>query len=171
MRSPSPSAGKLSARELCLMALMGALMFALQVALAPIGNVHVTAILIILSAVFFSWRAFYPVAVFVLLEVLVWGLGMWVISYVYAWPLLTLIAVLMRRNDSALIWAVVAAIHGLSFGALCAIPYFFIGGAQMAFSYWLSGIPFDLVHCGGNFVLTLLLYSPMKKAINKALKR
>lgn len=63
---------------------MGALMFALQLALSAIGNVHVTAVLIILSAVIFSWRAFYPVAVFVLLEALVWGLGLWVISYMYA---------------------------------------------------------------------------------------
>lgn len=171
MRSLSPQAGKLSVRELCVLGLMGALMFALQLALSAIGNVHVTAVLIILSAVIFSWRAFYPVAVFVLLEALVWGLGLWVISYMYAWPLLTLIAVLMRKNDSALIWAVLAAIHGLSFGALCAIPYFFIGGTEMAFSYWVSGIPFDLVHCGGNFVLTLLLYKPMKRAMEKALKK
>lgn len=146
-------------------------MFAMQIALSAIGNVHVTAILIILAAVFFSWRAFYSVAVFVLLEALVWGLGLWVISYMYAWPLLTLITVLLRKNDSALIWAVIAAIHGLCFGALCAIPYFFIGGSEMAFTYWISGIPFDLVHCGGNFVLTLLLYAPLKKAMTKALKR
>ena len=35
---------------------MGALMFAFQVALSGIPNVHITAVLIILTAVFFGWR-------------------------------------------------------------------------------------------------------------------
>lgn len=171
MRSASPWAGKLSARDLCLLGLMGALMFALQLALAPLPNIHLTAPLVILTAVCFSWRAFYAVAVFVLLEALVWGIGLWTLSYFYVWPAFTLAAVLMRRNDSAIVWAAAAAVFGLCFGALCAIPYFFIGGAKMAFSYWISGIPFDLVHCGGNFVLTLVLYRPMKNAMLRALEK
>ena len=78
-------------------------------------------------------------------------------------------AVLMRKNDSALVWAIVAAVHGLIFGALCSIPYLFIGGWTMALSYWVSGIPFDLIHCGGNFVMTLVLYKPLKKGMEYAL--
>ena len=73
------------------------------------------------------------------------------------------------ENDSALIWAVAAALHGLCFGALCAIPYFFAGGPAMAFSYWVSGVPFDLAHCAGNFVLTLVLYKPLMAGMRKAL--
>ena len=104
-----------------------------------------------------------------LLEVLVWGLGIWVISHMYLWPALALAAIVMRRCDQPLVWAVLADIHGLLFGAGCAIPYLFIGGWEMAFSYWLSGIPFDLVHCLGNFVLTLILYRPLKKVFSRAL--
>lgn len=153
------------------MSLLGALMFVLQVMLSGIGNVHVTAPLIIMAAIFFSWRSLYAVAVFVGLEALVWGLGLWTLSYIYAWPLLAVAAILMRENDAPLIWAVLAGVHGLCFGALCAIPYLFIGGFEMAFSYWLAGIPFDLVHCAGNFVLTALLYKPMRRAMALALKK
>ena len=32
-----------------------------------------------------------------------------------------------------------------------------------------SGIPFDLIHCGGNFVMTLVLYKPLKKGMEYAL--
>lgn len=148
---------------------MGALMYALQAALASIPNIHVTAVLIIVTSCTFGWRAMYSVCIFVLLEGLTYGFGIWWVSYLYAWPLLAAVAVLMRKNDSALIWAVAAALHGLCFGALCAIPYFFAGGPAMAFSYWVSGVPFDLAHCAGNFVLTLVLYKPLMAGMRKAL--
>lgn len=148
---------------------MGALMFALQVVMASLPNIHLTALLIILTACSFGWRSLYSVFLFVLLEGLIYGFGLWWVSYLYAWPLLAAAAILMRRNDSALIWAVVAALHGLCFGALCAIPYLFIEGVKMAFSYWISGIPFDIPHCAGNFVLTLVLYKPLSKVLTRAL--
>lgn len=150
---------------------MGALMFVLKVALASLPNVHLGAVLIVLTAVLFGWRSMYSIAIYVLLEGLVYGFSVWWISYLYAWPLLGAVCVLMRKNDSAFIWAVVTGIFGLSFGALCAIPYFFIGGWEMALSYWVGGIPFDLMHCAGNFVLTLVLFKPLSRAMKAALKR
>ena len=142
---------------------------AFQVALSGIKNVHITAVLIILTAVFFGWRCMYSIAVFIMLEGFFWGFAMWWFCYWYLWPILGIAAVLMRKNDSALVWAIVAAVHGLIFGALCSIPYLFIGGWTMALSYWVSGIPFDLIHCGGNFVMTLVLYKPLKKGMEYAL--
>lgn len=171
MKSHSPSAGKLSAREMSLLALMGALMFVMQLAMASLRNVHITAVLIILTAVFFGWRVMYAVFVFVLLEGLTWGFGLWVISYMYLWPILAAVAVLLRRNDSALVWAIVAAVHGLFFGLGCSIPYLFIGGWSMAFSYFVSGLLFDIRHCIGNFVLTLVLYRPLKRAMEAAMRQ
>ena len=82
---------------------------------------------------------------------------------------LAIAAVLLRKNDSALIWAVLAGVFGLCFGALCSIPYLFIGGWAMALSYWVSGITFDLIHCAGNFVFTLTLYKPLYKVMEKIL--
>ena len=40
------------------------------------------------------------------------------------------------------------------------MPYL-AGGPWAALSYWVAGIPFDLVHCGGNFFLTLALEGPL----------
>lgn len=167
MSSRSRPAGKTGVRDICILALMGALMFALQVALASIPNVHLTAPLIILTACFFGWRAMYSVFIFVLLEGLMYGFGIWWVSYLYAWPLLAAAAVLMRKNDSAFVWAVAAALHGLGFGALCAIPYLIAGGPAMAFSYWVSGVPFDLIHCAGNFTVTFVLYRPLSSVMKR----
>ena len=169
MSSASRKAGKLTVRELCLLSLMAALMFAAQLALSGFANIHVTAPLIIVCCAVFAWKALYAVFLFVMLEALVWGLGLWVISYMYLWPLLAFAAILMHKNDSPLVWAVLAAVHGLAFGAGCAVPYLFIGGWEMAFSYWVSGIPFDLIHCAGNFILTLVLYRPLKNVMLRAL--
>ena len=47
------------------------------------------------------------------------------------------------------------------------IPYLFIGGWALALSYWVSGLSFDLIHCGGNFVLTLTLFKPLYRVMDK----
>lgn len=170
MNSPSRPAGKLSAKELCVLSLMGALIFGAKLALASVPNVSLNALLIIITAVFFGWRAMYSVGVYIMLEGLVFGFGIWWWSYWYLWPALTAAAVLMRACRSPLIWAVTAGVFGLCFGALCAIPYLFIGGWEMAFSYWISGIPFDLIHCAGNFVSTLVLFAPLCSLMEKLMK-
>lgn len=161
---------KLSVREMCLLSLIGALMFAMQVAMSPFANIHVTDVIIIVTAVFFGWKVMYPIFVFCMLEGLYWGFGLWTLCYFYLWPILGAAAVLLRKNDSALEWAIVAAIHGITFGAMSSLPYIFIGGWHMAFSMLVSGLMFDIKHCAGNFVLTLLLYTPLMRAMRIALK-
>ena len=162
---------KLSVRELCILSLLGALMLALQVAASGLPNIHLTAPIIIIAAIFFGWKSLYSIAVFIMLEGLVWGFGLWWACYWYLWPSLAIPAIIMRRNRSAFIWAFVAAIHGLLFGLLYALAYYFVGGFEMVLAKWVSGIPFDLAHCAGNFVLTLLLFKPLYKAFSKALKQ
>ena len=57
-----------------------------------------------------------------------------------------------------------ASLLGGTYGALCALPYL-AGGPWAALSYWVAGIPFDLVHCGGNFFLTLTLEGPLYRLL------
>ena len=165
------SAGNQKLRELITLALLAALMFATQVALAALPNIHLVAVIVILAAMLFGWKALYSVYVFVLLEGLLYGFSMWFVNYLYVWTVLTAIAVVFRSNQSKWFWAVVAGIFGLLFGALCSIPYFFIGGWASAFSYWIAGIPFDLLHCVSNAVLTFVLLNPLYKLCCKILGR
>ena len=158
---------KLNVRELCILALMAALMIASQVAMAALPNIHLVAVFIVIATLSFGWRALFSVAVFVLAEGLIFGFGIWWVSYLYAWPILCVVVMLFRKNDAPLFWAIIAGAHGLLFGAMCAVPYLFIGGAKMAVSYWVAGIPFDLAHCAGNFVVTLVLVKPLTKLTRK----
>ena len=160
----------LSIKDITALSLMGALMFSLQVAMSSLPNIHVTAVLIILTAVFYGWKCLYSIAVFIMLEGLVWGFGLWWLCYWYLWPALAIPAILLRRSESALFWAILAAIHGLLFGALCSIPYLFLGGWHAALAMWISGLSFDLLHCIGNFVFTLILFRLLKRTIARILK-
>ena len=49
------------------------------------------------------------------------------------------------------------------FGALCAPVDVFIGGWGYAAAKWVSGIPFDIAHGIGNFVIALVLFVPIRK--------
>lgn len=158
---------RLPVRKLTVLALMGALMFVSQVVMSFIPNVHLVALFVILTCLVFGWEAFYSIILFILLEGITYGFGIWWFSYLYVWPVLVILVNLLRKNDSVIFWAVVAAVHGLFFGALCAIPYFFMGGVGMAFSYWISGIPFDVAHCISNFLITLILLKPLKNVVSR----
>lgn len=162
-------AGNRRLREMILLALLGALMMATQVAMASLPNIHLVAVFVILAAMLFGWRALYSVYLFVLLEGLIYGFSMWFVNYLYVWTVLAVIAILFRQNRSRLFWAAVSGIFGLLFGALCAIPYFFIGGWTAAFSYWVAGIPFDLIHCAANAVLAFILLMPLYRLCSRLL--
>lgn len=166
----SSPAGKLSARDICVLALMGGLIFATKAALASIPNINLNTVLIILTVVFFGWRAMYSVAIYVLLEGLVFGFSLWWFSYLYAWPLLVVVCMIFRRNESVIVWAVIAGVWGLVFGPVMYILYFIVNGWHMIFAMWVAGIPYDITHCAGNFFFTLVLYKPLYKVMEKSLR-
>ena len=151
---------------------MAALIFTSKVALAALPNINLNSLLIILTVVFFGWKSLYTVYVYVMLEGLVFGFSIWWFGYLYVWAILVVVAMLLRKNDSAVIWAVIAGLYGLIFGPLMYLEYFAInGGWEMFFAMWVSGIPYDLAHCGGNFVFTLVLYRPLHKVMERLMEK
>ena len=138
------------------MALLTALLFVVQVALAFIPNVELISILVVLYTLHFGRKTLIMIYGFVLLEGLFFGFGLWFINYLYVWMVLYIVTRLMRRYKGRLGWMILLAAFGFSFGLLCAIPYLFIGGIGLAFSYFVSGIPFDIIHGISNGILALL---------------
>jgi len=169
MKRSIPSAFKI--RELTALAVFAALMIALQVALAGLPNVEMVTLLIILATVHLGRKAMLSVAVFVLVEGLIYGFGIWWFNYLYIWPILVLIVLALRKWSHPVLWAMVAGVYGLLFGTLCSIPYFITGGWGAGIGYIVSGIPFDIPHCIGNVVLTALLWYPMNYVLNKVLPK
>ncbi len=153
--------------EVVLFGMLGALTFALQVAMAALPNIEPVSLLVMLFAAVYGWKSLYAVYVFVVMEILFHGLGIWNLNYLYIWAVLAVAAVALRRMESPLGWAILAGAYGLCFGALCGIVDVFIGGFGYAVAKWISGIPFDLLHCGGNFVIALVLWRPLRNLLER----
>ena len=165
MKRLTPSAFNL--RELAALAVFAAMMVGAQVAMAFLPNIEVVSLFIILATVHFGKKAFFSVTVFILLEGIIYGFGLWWINYCYIWHLLVLAVLLLKKFSHPLLWAVVGGLFGLFFGTLCSIPYFITGGWGAGLGYIISGIPFDLAHMIGNVALILLLFAPLNKVLLK----
>lgn len=162
---------KLHTRELVLFGILGSMTFGAKVAMMGLPNIEPVSLMIMLFAVSFGKKAVYPIYTYVLLEFVLYGINIWSVNYLYIWLILAGAAWSLRDIRSPLGWAVLSGAFGLLFGALCAPVYLFSGGALFALNWWLSGIPFDLLHCAGNFALALVLFVPLRKLLERLQKR
>lgn len=162
---------KLTIRELALFSVLGALTFGAKYVMAFLPNIEPVSLIVMLFAVVFGKKGLYPVYLYVAMEILFYGLGLWNINYLYVWAVLAVAAYLLRKMESPLGWAMVSGVFGLLFGALCGIVDIFIGGFPYAVAKWISGIPFDIMHCAGNFAIALLLFKPMRQLTEKLYRK
>lgn len=151
----------LKTKDLAVMGVMAAIAFISQVALSFLPNIELVTLLFILYTLVIGRKVFGVVYAFVFLEGVTYGFGLWWINYLYVWTILCLITLAFRKQTSFVFWSVISGFFGLAFGALCSIPYFFIGGSSGAFAYWIAGIPSDITHCIGNVILCLILFKPL----------
>lgn len=152
----------LSTREIALFGLLGAMIYAAKVAMAFLPNIEPVSLLVILLAVSLGWKGLFSLYLFVFLEYALWGIGLWSICYIYVWLILFVAARALRNMKSALGWALLSGGFGLSFGMLCVPVYFVTGGWSAAVSWWIEGIPMDLIHGVSNFVIALTLFRPLR---------
>ena len=161
---------KLTVNDVALICIMTATLIASKMALSFLPNIEIVSLLIIVFTLTFGYRVFYSIIIFTCIETFIWGMGIWSIMYLYTWPILAIIAYVFRKQDSVWFWSIVSGIFGLCFGALGSLLYLFIGGVRTAFAWWIAGIPWDVIHCMGNFVLALVLYRPLINALKKLKK-
>ena len=117
--------------SLCLMAMMGTLLVVSKEALAFLPNVELVSLLTILFTLVFGKRTVGALAVFLLLEGVLYGFGTWWVMYLYIWPLLALLTWLFRWMKHAWQWAIFSGLYGLAFGTLCSLFYLPVGGLKM----------------------------------------
>ena len=143
-------------------------MFAVKMALSSLPNINLNALILILVTVFFGWKALYTVCVYVLLEGLMFGFGVWWVSYLIVWPLLVVLSMTVRKNASPLICAILAGLFGLAFGPMMYVIFFTVTGGWEGFlPMWIAGIPYDLVHAVSNFLTVLILFRPLEKVFSR----
>lgn len=161
--------------DITLIGMMVAIIEVCKVAMMGIPNIELTTFWIIMFTLFFGRRIIFVIPVFILIEGCMFGFGPWWIMYLYMWPSLAFLAWYFRKQESVWFWSILSALYGLFYGFFCAIPYVVIGAAEggirnglyAGFTWWVAGIPYDLAHCCGNFVLMLILYHPVRTVMKK----
>ena len=146
-----------------LFSVLGALTFGAKYVMAVLPNIEPVSLFVMVFGVCFGRRALYPIFLYVAMEILFYGLGTWNVMYIYIWPLLGILACGFREMENPLGWAILSGVFGLLFGALCIPVDMVIGGFGFAVSKWISGIPFDIAHCIGNFVIALIGFMPLRR--------
>lgn len=155
-------------RRIVTAALMAVILMASKLALDSLPNVELVSLLVILYTLEYPKLAAPAVYTYFFLYGLMNGFGIWWISQLYVWAVLMLVTRLLRGASSPFFWALVSGLFGLSFGALCAVPYGLLnGGLAAGFAWWVTGIPFDLLHGAGNFVAALVLFKPLRACLQR----
>ncbi len=156
-------------RSVVVSALMAAILVAAKYALDSLPNIELVSLIIILYTLEFPRCTLPAVYTYVFVYGLLNGFGIWWIPQLYIWLILVFAVYIMRKSNSVIIFSIISAIFGLSYGALYAVSYAVMnGGIAAGFAWWITGIPFDLLHCVGNFITALLLFVPLRKALQRA---
>lgn len=163
---------KISVQTLTRIAFLSAILYVSQVAMAFLPNIELVSLLIVVYALVFGRETFLIILVFDLLEMVQWGVGTWWIAYLYIWPLLCLLVLALKKTvgEEFLVWGMVSGIFGLLFGFLCALVYI-PADPHYALAYWISGLPWDVVHCAGNFLIMLALGKPLCRLLQRIQKK
>ena len=157
----------LTTGDVALFGILGGLTFAAKVVMMGLPNIEPVSLMVMLFGVCFGKKAVYPIYVYVFLEFILNGIHLWSINYLYVWILLSATAWFLREMKHPLSWALLSGGFGLLFGLLCTPVYLATGGLAFAVSWWISGIPFDLLHCGGNLGLALVMFVPLRRLMER----
>lgn len=163
---------KTAVRDVVLVGVWAALTFAVKLVLAPVANVELVSLLLsVFTVVMGLRRGFLAALVFTTLTVFestYYGAGDWIVLYYINWPLLTVLSHLLLRPDSGEIRAgTVLGLFGLLFDLPSAGLKLILFGPAYAFTYLISGIPFDLIHGASNFITALFLFHPLVVRLNR----
>ncbi len=157
----------LSIQDIALISLLSATITAGKLALAFIPNVEIVTLLFIVYTVAFGFKkTLLASLVFSTTEILIYGFNTWLLGYYLIWPLLIFLTALVKKKfSSEYIFATLAGLFGLFFGLFFALVESVFYGYLYGLSYWLRGIPFDIVHGASNFIVALLLFKPLKNLL------
>ena len=176
-KSPVPQKRRGSATavlaDLCIMAMMAAIMTVSDFAMNIISNVHLVGVLIVTLTVVYRHKALYAIYVYAFLIGLIEGIGLWWFPYLYVWTVLWGMTMLLPRRMprwlAPIAYALVCGLHGFAFGFLW-IPHqmvFMNFSWKMALSWWSVGfVTADIPHGIGNLVGSTLIV-PLVTLIRK----
>lgn len=137
-------------------------------------NIEPVSLLLMVAGATMGLKALSSAWLFCLLQCLLYGFNLWNLVYLYAWPIIVLLAVAFRKFRSPFFWAALSGLYGFLFG------FFFLPTAIFAYGvntpakllvYMANDLPFNILHAGGNFIIALIIFCPLRHAIEQVLKK
>lgn len=156
--------GRLDLRHLLIFAMLGTIIFVSKQVLEFLPNVELVSTLIMVCTLVYRRQALIPIYLFVFLEGLLAGFGLWWYPYLYLWLILwawtMILPKRMKPGWQVPVYAWTCALFGLAYGTLYA-PFqsaVFLGWDLKKTLAWIvAGLPWDLTHALGNLALGLLI--------------
>ncbi len=166
----------LTVREIVLFGLFPALMYASQLVMSALPNIHLTGMLVMLMTLLFRFKALIPLYVYVVIVGLVNGFNLWWIPYLYLWTVLWGMTMLIPKKIplrvAIFVYPAVCALHGFLYGTLYTPFQAWAFGYtwEQTKIYMLQNIPFDALHGISNLCMGMLIV-PLLKALKTFTKR
>lgn len=166
-------------KKIALIAVFSAMLTGAKFALSWIPNVEIVTLLLAVFAYSYGSRYAIPVAtVFSITDILIYGFGYWVISYLIHWNVLVLMVCVLKYKGvkSEYIYALTVGILTFLFGFLTSfidvsLSGGFMGFGERFFVYYLSGTMFYIIHIACNVILIITLFKPLSNIAEKMKER
>ena len=156
--------------------MLGSLMFCSKKIMEVLPNIHLLGMFTMVLTLTFRWKALIPIYVYVFLDGLFSGGGIWWYPYLYIWTILWGITMLlpkkMPRKLCFVVYPVVCSLHGFAFGILYAPAQalFFNLNFEETVAWVATGAVFDVVHGISNFFVGFLIV-PFSELLKKLAKK
>lgn len=167
---------KINIRETAVFSMLAAIMLISKLLLEAIPNFHLLAVFTVAMTVVYRQKALYPIYLYVFLQGVVGGFGVWWIPYLYIWTVLWGAVMLLPRNmkklTATIVYTAVCALHGLLYGFIYAPSQALLFGLDFKgmVAWIIAGIPFDLIHAAHNLILGAVLIMPIIMVLSKTEK-
>lgn len=167
---------KLTTYEIVLLPILGVLMFLSKMLMEFLPNIHLLGLFIMAFTLVYRWKALIPIYIYATLLWVYLGFSPWWLPNLYTWSVLWLVTMLLPRQMptrlASVVYPLVCALHGLSYGVLCAPVQaaFFHLTWEGTVAWVVTGLPFDGVHAVGNF-FTGLMIIPLTTLLTSLNKR
>lgn len=151
------------AREMAVFAMLGTMLFCGDILMEWAPNIHFVGMLTMTYTLVYRGKALIPIYIYVFLNGVYAGFGLWWIPYLYLWAILWGVTMLLPRNMprrvAIPVYMGVCALHGLCFGTLYAPFQAVVFGLDFAKTLaWIAaGLPFDVIHALGNLASGALI--------------
>ena len=154
----------LKIREIAVFAMLGAVMFVSKVVMEGLPNIHLLGTFVVAFTLTYRAKALFPIYTYVFANGLWEGFSPfgW-LPELYLWFILWGAIMLLPRNMpkriAPIVYMLISGLHGLLFGVFYAPVYALF--AKLSWDrIWLwilAGLPFDIFHAIGNFMLGILI--------------